>query len=55
MDDGRLTTAIHRFDGDPLVIHPCHSANLERSMCPGIHLGKMPVALKNELAGLEVE
>ena len=55
MDDGRSSSAIHRFDGDSLAKCPHHLSNTEWSVRPGIHLGKVPVALKDKLAGLEVE
>ena len=55
MDDTRSSSAIHRFDGDSLAISPRHSANSEGSMRLSVHLGESLVALKDKLAGLEVE
>ena len=55
MDDGRWSSAIHRFNGDSLAIRPHHSSNTEWSVRLGVHLGEAPVALKDKLAGLEVE
>ena len=55
MDDTRSSSAIHRFDCDSLAISPRHSANSEGSMRLSVHLGESLVALKDELAGLEVE
>ena len=55
MDDGKSSMTVHWFDGDSLAICPHHSSNTEWSVCPGVHLGEAPVALKDKLAGLEVE
>ena len=55
MDDGQLSSAVYRFDGDPLAIRPHHPTKLEQSVRSGIHLGKPPVALKDKLTELEVE
>ena len=55
MDDGWSSLAVNWFNSDSLVIRPCHTLNSEWSVCLGIHLCEAPVALKDKLAGLEVE
>ena len=55
MDDTRSSLAVYRLDGDSVAISPRHSLNLEGSVRLGIHLGKSLMALKDKLAGLEVE
>ena len=55
MDDTRSSSAIYRLDGDSLAISPRHSSNSEGSMRLSVHLGKSLMALKDKLAGLEVE
>ena len=55
MDNAWSSSAVYRFDGDSLAISPRHSSNSEGSMRFGVHLGKALMALKDKLAGLEVE
>ena len=55
MDDAWSSLAVYRFNGDSLAISPHHSSNSEWSVRLGVHLGEMPVAFKDKLAGLEVE
>ena len=55
MDDARSSSAVYRFNGDSLAISPHHSSNSEGSVRLGVHLGESLMALKDKLAGLEVE
>ena len=55
MYDARSSSAVYRLDGDSLAICPCHPSDPEGSMRLSIHLGESLMALKDELARLEVE
>ena len=55
MDDTQSSSAVYWFDGDSLAIGPRHPSNSEGSMRFGVYLGKALMALKDKLAGLEVE
>ena len=55
MDDARSSSAVNRLNGDSLAIRPRHLSNSEGSVRLGIHLRESLMALKDKLAGLEVE
>ena len=55
MDDAWSSSAVYWLDGDSLAICPRHPLNSEGSMRLGVHLGESLMALKDKLAGLEVE
>ena len=55
MDDAWSSSAVYRFNGDPLAISPCHSLNSEWSVRLSVHLGEALMAFEDKLAGLEVE
>ena len=55
MDDAWSSSAVYWFNGDSLAVSPRHSSNSEGSMRLSVHLGESLMALKDELARLEVE
>ena len=55
MDNALSSSAIYRFDGDPLAISLHHSSNSGRSVHLRVHLGEALMTFEDKLAGLEME